>query len=222
MYMKQLNGLNITETRPVGPDQCLQSSELVSALMDGALDGEDFARALDVLAEDDSATSTWATYHLVGQAMRFEGEALQAHDPAFVSRLRDKLAENTPELIVLDPLSIRADGQISLKNPVANDPWWRRVAGLASVAVVGVLAWQGVVWMGAGRSPETTLAQQSVAPAQLDAPQALVTADGASSLMIRDPQLDALLAAHRQVGGANALQMPTGFLRNATFSEDKR
>jgi len=48
---------------------------------------------------------------------------------------------------------------------------------------------------------------------------ALLTADGASALMIRDPQLDALLAAHRQMGGTTALQMPSGFLRNATFDE---
>ena len=34
--------------------------------------------------------------------------------------------------------------------------------------------------------------------------------------MLRDPRLDELLAAHRQLGGA-ALQMPSGFLRNATF-----
>jgi sigma-E factor negative regulatory protein RseA len=35
--------------------------------------------------------------------------------------------------------------------------------------------------------------------------------------MIRDPRLDELLAAHKQAGGATALQMPSGFLRNATF-----
>jgi sigma-E factor negative regulatory protein RseA len=35
--------------------------------------------------------------------------------------------------------------------------------------------------------------------------------------MIRDPRLDELLAAHKQFGGASALQQPAGFLRNATF-----
>jgi len=35
--------------------------------------------------------------------------------------------------------------------------------------------------------------------------------------MLRDAQLDALLAAHRQLGGGSALQMSSGFLRNATF-----
>ncbi len=40
--------------------------------------------------------------------------------------------------------------------------------------------------------------------------------------MIRDPRLDEFLAAHRQLGGASALQMPAGFLRNATFEGPNR
>jgi sigma-E factor negative regulatory protein RseA len=38
--------------------------------------------------------------------------------------------------------------------------------------------------------------------------------------MLRNPQLDALIAAHNQAGGSSALQMPSGFLRSATFSTD--
>lgn len=203
-------------------DQWQQNSERVSALMDGALEGDDLARALDELAADSSVDGTWDTYHLLGQAMRSSTEPVQAHDPAFVARLRQKLVLETPELIAVSPLLTRVESQKALKVTVANDFWWRRVAGLASVALVGVLAWQGVVWMGPGRPADTTLAQSPAAPVPVAAPQTLVAADGASPLMIRDPQLDALLAAHRQVGGATALQMPSGFLRNATFSEDKR
>jgi sigma-E factor negative regulatory protein RseA len=35
--------------------------------------------------------------------------------------------------------------------------------------------------------------------------------------VIRDAQLEALLAEHRQHGGMSALQTPTGFIRNATY-----
>lgn len=35
--------------------------------------------------------------------------------------------------------------------------------------------------------------------------------------MVRDARMQALLAAHQQFGGISALQMPSGFLRNATF-----
>ena len=41
--------------------------------------------------------------------------------------------------------------------------------------------------------------------------------NGAPQVMLRDARLDELLAAHQQAGGAS--QMPSGFLRNATFEE---
>jgi sigma-E factor negative regulatory protein RseA len=39
---------------------------------------------------------------------------------------------------------------------------------------------------------------------------------------VRDPRLDKLLAAHRQMGGATALGTTSGFLRNATFEGPAR
>ncbi|MEY3123908.1 MAG: hypothetical protein RLZZ573_428, partial [Pseudomonadota bacterium] len=44
----------------------------------------------------------------------------------------------------------------------------------------------------------------------------------APEVMIRDPRLDALMAAHRELGGHSALQMPAGFLRNATYDGSGR
>jgi sigma-E factor negative regulatory protein RseA len=40
--------------------------------------------------------------------------------------------------------------------------------------------------------------------------------------VIRDAQLETLMAEHRQHGGMSALQMPAGFLRNATYSGSDR
>ena len=48
------------------------------------------------------------------------------------------------------------------------------------------------------------------------------TQEDTRQVMIRDPRLDELLAAHRQTGGTTALQMPAGFLRNATFEAPAR
>jgi sigma-E factor negative regulatory protein RseA len=202
-------------------EQLQECSERVSALVDGQLLGDEFARMVDFLADTPEARHTWDTYHLVGEVMRSTGAPVRAHDPEFVARLRLKLADETPELIAVSPLSERAKGTFGLNVVAANDPWWRRLAGIASIAMVGVLAWQGVALLGpgVGRQVDAPLAQLSSPPSQ---GAALVTVDGASALMIRDPQLDALLAAHRQMGGATALQMPSGFLRNATFDEGKR
>ena len=42
------------------------------------------------------------------------------------------------------------------------------------------------------------------------------------AVMIRDPRLDEFLAAHRQLGGVSALQMPAGFVRAATVEAPGR
>ncbi len=98
--------------------------------------------------------------------------------------------------------------------PAANDSVfrWKMVAGIAAVAAVSSILWATV------GSPAGTggaqLAQVSVAP-----PTAVASGD---VIMIRDPRLDDLLAAHKQFGGASALQQPAGFLRNATFQSTGR
>jgi len=51
----------------------------------------------------------------------------------------------------------------------------------------------------------------------------LAVSEGAGQpVMLRDPRLDELLQAHKQFGSTSALQMPAGFLRNATFEEPSR
>jgi len=46
---------------------------------------------------------------------------------------------------------------------------------------------------------------------------AVATGNG-SEVILRDPRLDELLAAHRQFGSKASLQMPADFLRNASFA----
>jgi sigma-E factor negative regulatory protein RseA len=41
--------------------------------------------------------------------------------------------------------------------------------------------------------------------------------DSPAGPMVRDARLEEMLAAHKEVGGMSALQVPSGFLRNATF-----
>ena len=64
-------------------------------------------------------------------------------------------------------------------------------------------------------------------PARQDAgqlaalPAGTVLAGSERGAMIRDPRLDELMAAHRQLGGA-ALVAPAGYLHNATFDGQGR
>jgi sigma-E factor negative regulatory protein RseA len=184
----------------------LLNAELVSALVDGQLQGDEIDCALDYLGESMYARQEWDTYQLLGDVMRSSAVPLRAHDPLFIENLRKKMAPLSLNLIADDALSIRPEAEKMYQKPAANDVWWQRLAGFASVAILAVLVWQGVAFLGQGDAT----------------PMLARASEGSSHIMIRDPQLDALLAAHRQLGGANALQMPAGFLRNATFNEGSR
>lgn len=225
-------------------DQSMESAERVSALVDGQLQGDEFAHALADLASSSEARSSWDTYHLLGDVMRSGEGRVRAHDADFVLRLRQRMVENAIEIVAIPTEEIKAVGKKQPKFISANDGSWRRVAGFASVALAGVLAWQGLHWASsADQATAPQLAQQNAAPlvpatssvALMDMSpttvgRALIRNDGSSALaltseppvMIRDPQLDAVLAAHRQFGGTSALQIPAGFLRKATFEEGPR
>ena len=68
----------------------------------------------------------------------------------------------------------------------------------------------GIVAQNAPGARAQTLAKAPVVEAPPQVP-------AAAPVMLRDARLDELLAAHKQFGGTSALQMPAGFLRNATF-----
>jgi sigma-E factor negative regulatory protein RseA len=225
-------------------DQSMECAERVSALVDGQLQGDEFVQALAELESSSEARSNWDTYHLLGDVMRAGGSVVRTHDADFVLRLHRRMAADTTESIAVQPINIRTIGTKDTKYVSANESSWRRIAGVASVALASVLAWQGLHWASSSDSSAAPqLAQQDAAPSeQLTMPasladtrpttvgQPLIRSDGSSALamasetpvMIRDPKLDALLAAHRQFGGTSALQIPAGFLRRATFEEGPR
>ena len=84
---------------------------------------------------------------------------------------------------------------------------------MLAVVAVGLLA--SGIWDDQRGAPQ--LAQATVGATQPSLAASTAGPAGGSPVMIRDSELDALLAAHRQFGGTTALQVPTGFLRNATF-----
>ncbi len=189
--------------------QTEHAHELVSALADGELHGAEFTRALAVLASSPQAQAHWHSYHLVGDVLRAgAGTAVGAHDAAFMARLRLRLQQEAA------PVQSGAEVGRVIVQPSANDSVWRwkLVAGLSSLAVVAVLGWQLT-------APSQQAAQLAVS-APVSGPVAQAGAE--APVMIRDPRLDQLIAAHQQLGGTSALQMPAGFLRNATFERPVR
>jgi len=198
--------------------------ELVSALADGQLRGEEFARALALTEHSEDARAQWHAYHLVGDVLRSdELAASSARDAAFAARLRQRLQQEAPmerPAVAMNSVAFgedisRSEGQNRTEHPSANDASlrWKLVAGLASLATVMVVGWH--VTSNDGTAVEAPQLAQRDVPAQPVAVEATLA-------MIRDPRLDQLLAAHQQFGGTSALQMPAGFVRNATFERPAR
>lgn len=194
----------------------MEPQELISALADGQLQGADFAQAVQAAAGDSRALAAWQAYHLIGDVLRSGELALGRSGTAptaFMARLQLRLKqEAVPAGIAFAISSVakeiqptRATDQSPSKKEASNDASfrWKLVAGFASLAAVAAIGWTAVG--GLGKPAE----QAQIATA-------------AQPVMIRDPRLDELLAAHRQFGGTTALQMPSGFLRNATFEGPAR
>jgi sigma-E factor negative regulatory protein RseA len=203
----------------------IEMQEMISALADGQLRGEALERVIQTVATDAQARTAWHTYHLIGDVLR-SGDLQTGTAPAtflakFQVRLereqcREKLATAT-ESIAEQSRPSWAAASFDSEKQAANDSSfrWKLVAGFASLAAVAAIGWTTV---GGLMRPE----QAQLATA---APQPAVAAASVerAPVMIRDARLDEMLAAHRQFGGgASALQMPAGFLRNATFEGPAR
>ncbi|MBE7941955.1 MULTISPECIES: sigma-E factor negative regulatory protein [Ramlibacter] len=178
--------------------------EWMSALADGELRGEALAQGL-ALAGDAQAQQAWQDYHLIGDVLRAADLAATAPPDRFLARLQERLANERPfpaeEVAVLQPpVAVAA-------REAANDGSfrWKLVAGFASLAAVGAVAWS-VAGAPAAAPRGAELAQS--------APASTVMVGTERGAVIRDARLDELLAAHRQMAGAAA---PQGFLRNATY-----
>ncbi len=208
-------------------------ADRVSALADGELGGDEFAAALDWLAADAHSRVSWHAYQLIGDVLR-AGEGMPgAHELAFSKRLGQLLMQEPGWVTQPDATNMVAGGAVSAgivglfdgDRQVANEARfeWRWLVSAASLAAFAIIGWQ--TW---NAWPDLAPAGELAAVALPDVEpgpgmQRLASVGGAEpALMIRDPQLDALLAAHRQSGVASAFHAPTGFLRNATFDGARR
>ncbi len=207
-------------------DENLNLNEQISALADGQLSGDALVQAMQSLAHDEQARANWHAYHLVGDVLRSQELSWGCtKDSAFLSRFRSRLEDDDLHFsheteCAMDSIAVYAGNESVIgindhKKEAANDSGlrWKWVVGLASLALATVLGWGFVDGVNAPVSPS----QLAQAPLPV-----VVVQDESSQVMIRDPRLDPLLQAHQQFGGASALQMPSGFVRNATFERSNR
>ena len=215
--------------------------EQMSALADGQLHADACAQAVELACNDEDAQATWQLYHMVGDVLR-SGELARRDTgvdfaAGVLARLQkeDALAGRAQpaSVIAIESIAVSEGGVgekpvFDVKKDAANTSVfrWKMVAGFASLAAVAAMGWKSASMLG-GAPAGGQLAQAPVAgqPAlvAVTAPQLVAqSANGVAPVMLRDPRLDEFLAAHKQLGGSSALQMPAGFLRNATFDGNTR
>lgn len=190
----------------------MDKRELMSALADGQLAGDAFARGVEIAATDAAAREAWHAYHLIGDVLRSSDLAHGAPADGFLSRLQERLREEPSAFAVQSDVHVAASPDAEAAND--GNFRWKVVAGAASFAAVSAIAWT-LIGTAPGRQEGAQLAAASRA-----ASGTVLTASE-RGVMIRDPRLDEFMAAHRQLGGAT-LVAPAGYLRNATFDTPGR
>lgn len=230
-----------------GPAAVLETESdaaLLCALLDGDLSD---AALTDWLARDPDMGDV----AICGQTHQFIGDVLRGQRSwagstsasVFLAGVQARLLSEAPakrvpsasDLLSQD-LPSQAMEVAQVRAPAANDAVfrWKLVAGLASLAAVMAVSWSVLETAPAGMGPSTALPQLALvppAPADADVVRSVATATSVAAplaintrqgVLIRDAELEALMAEHRQHGGVSALQMPAGFLRNATFDSNAR
>lgn len=204
-------------------NQSLGLDPALSAMVDGELGAPEIEALMTSL--DPDALSNWHAYQVIGDVLRGHGDPTGARPAAeFLAAVRMGLEgretelNTVPRAVVETPVSV--SGQV--RDEAANDAVfrWKLVAGFASLAAVMAVSWSVVSGSGSGGDAGARLASNtpaSVATASAPAVAAPVAVNTGQGVVIRDAQLEALLAEHRQHGGMSALQMPSGFIRNATY-----
>jgi sigma-E factor negative regulatory protein RseA len=198
--------------RPPNMNSNTHAPELISALADGQLPDDKLAQVLASFRADGSAMACWDAYHVIGEVLRSPSQVVAGDAAGFVARLGSRLALEPSLVAAVEPAIVPVmvrDTFVARSAPAANDGSfrWKLVAGFASVAAVAAMGWTSVGLFGPAPAPQLA---QAAAPEQI-----LVSSP--QGTMVRDARLEELLAAHKQFGGTSALQVPSGFLRNATF-----
>lgn len=214
------------------PADRARAREALSALMDGDCDRDQVAQACRLWRQDAQAREQWHAFHVIGDVLRSDDLAQQAHkDAAFMQSLRVRLAQ---EPVVLAPMARPADDHhlrqdyaaLDAAPAVANSDiapagsprrsfmhlrrWTTPVGMAAGVALVAgaVLVTRPGGLPGAG---ENTLATATTS-----------RTDSARSTRVTppriDPELVRYLDAHQQFPGTTALNGPTPvLLRSASY-----
>lgn len=203
----------------------------LSALCDGEADAAEAQASFEGWRDDAALRARWHSYQWIGDVMRSDDLASEAeHDQSFLLALRERLAK---EPVVLAPA--RVEPSVPVAQPAGlqvaaaggrRQRWAAPMAMAAGVMVTGAL----VVMSSSGPQPTVSTGSTLTAlqaPTTTAAPAlAAASADiGASAVqvgeMLRNPELDRYLNAHRQFAQSSTLSVPGG-VRQVAVTPDGR
>jgi sigma-E factor negative regulatory protein RseA len=193
-------------TTPLHTDD-LTLQEQLSALHDGQLDAARAALLVRASLQDENLMLQWRSMSAISHVLHAQVALPET------AQLSPTAAEVAPGIVPTTRQEAANDGTFR----------WKMVAGIAGFAAVGSLVW-GL--LGAAGSPGLQQGAALAGRSNNETSNAAVTLVNAPSLqnasqeqvMIRNPHLDELLAAHKQFGGISALQQPAGSLRSVSLS----
>lgn len=196
----------------------------LSALCDGEAPPDQAQQCAEQWRTDAGLRAQWHQFHWIGDVMRSDDLASEpTHDEAFLQALRARLSV---EPVVLAPVPVPP---VVPRGVTARDPLARRWGSPVAMAA-GVMAVAGALVVIRGT---TGLSDPGLGPVagdpggqvvkvlnRVSEPAAPASAPALGD-MLRNPELDRYLAAHRQFAQSPALATP-GALRQAVATPDGR
>ena len=196
--------------------------EHISALMDGELD-EARVQALCAQMKNDESSECWASYHMIGDALRSECLAQAGFARRFAERLAAEPTVLAPGAKPLfeGPVFSKRRAPVHWTDAFRARPWYYGMAAAASVAAVGLVGWFGAQEFSLGPGFNE---QASARTSRLGAATIAVNAQSSAALSRKSqmPTLDPYLLVHQEFSPTTVMQGVRPYVRtvaDATANE---
>lgn len=205
---------------------CLADGELAAAELDTRLSG----------SPPTELSQRWYAYQLIGDALRDPALAAPGRcDAQWLAQLRQQLqAEAAPVASVAARHGVTPE---QARRPAANDGVfrWKMVAGLASFAAVAAVGWNLFGTLQPAAVPATAVLAQNESPQQptVETRNVALSQDRALqrfwspaqppyTMVLRNPELDRMLAQQAGTNPDPATQRASEFFRSAGYGGTER
>ncbi|MEP6701437.1 MAG: sigma-E factor negative regulatory protein [Betaproteobacteria bacterium] len=197
--------------------------EQISTLMDGELDNAR-AEALCGQLKSDESCEWWATYHMIGDALRNECVTQSGFARRFAERLASEPTVLAPGLKAHSHTPSPAS--TSWSNGYQARPWYYGMAAAAAVAAVGLVGWFGAqeFSLGPALSEQASASSPAFAGAGARMASIAVNAQSSAALSRRSQfrSMDPYLLVHQEYSPTTAMQGVRPYVRavaDATAAE---